>query len=327
MPFNVPSNGVSFYHEVVDRCFDLIHLGIWAGIQPIRLRAWLNNFSGDEEKYFAACLLDGLIYRSEVQTEALTAQVFQRALPDLCRTSLPGIGQVSSWLDLFSSATDPGARLVAVLKPDDPPGKSGDVIARLLKREFRLNQKFVVQPADCVALESTGIRTFIFIDDLLGTGNQFKDVFEKSGASSLLANSYVVYAPLTAHIDGIGFLKTHFPTLKVCSGEQLDWSHSVFHAESAVFSDSINTPHEAKRFYYELLHKRNVSFDLQAALTAMMSSATATTNGSAFPLPPDYRRGFGHLELAYAFHHSVPDNCLPALWWSHSSNWNPLFDR
>ena len=56
--FILPREGVTYYHNVRDRCLDLIKFGIWEGISATDLRTWLNNFDGDLELYFAACLLD-----------------------------------------------------------------------------------------------------------------------------------------------------------------------------------------------------------------------------------------------------------------------------
>ena len=39
-----------------------------------------------------------------------------------------------------------------------------------------------------------------------------------------------------------------------------------------------------------------------------------------------YKDGFGKLQLAYAFNHAVPNNCVPLLWVSND-DWEPLFER
>lgn len=342
MTLQLPPHGIRFYDEVVARSMDLIQVGIWEGIRPARLRTWLNNFTTEIERYFCACLLDSLIYRSEDQTVALTAQVFLRALPDISRQFACPLGQIGDWLALFCELTAPLARIVPVLKPSDPPGKSGDIIARLLKRGFRIHPDSVIEPKGVFAAYQKGIRTFIFMDDFLGTGQQFQEVLQESKIDSLLSAIYAVYAPLAAHVDGIGFLGTHYPDVHVCPGEILDWSHSLFHSECNTFADGVNDGNRAKSFYYKLLEDRGIVLapGIPAPAPVLVSAVGAPALGSSvgvgsssppFPNPgtmhPALRRGFGYLELAYAFHHSIPDNCLPAFWWSKSANWNPLFNR
>jgi hypothetical protein len=98
-------------------------------------------------------------------------------------------------------------------------------------------------------------------------------------------------------------LRSLYPQLKLAPVELLGEEHSIFAPASIAFDDGVNTPEAAERFYLSILASRGI-----------------TLYGSD-------RRGYGGLELAYAFSHAVPDNCLPILWYSHSPNWQPLFDR
>jgi hypothetical protein len=45
----------------------------------------LTNFQTNEERYFAACVLDALIFRSEQQTISLFRHLFLPVIPDLAR--------------------------------------------------------------------------------------------------------------------------------------------------------------------------------------------------------------------------------------------------
>jgi len=93
VPFVVPSDGPTFIEQVRIRCEDLVRCDIWADLSIQRLNQWWSNFRTDIERYFAACLLDSVIYRSEAQTVALMRQLVQRALPDHGRAT----GGVSDW--------------------------------------------------------------------------------------------------------------------------------------------------------------------------------------------------------------------------------------
>src|SRR6266852_4335671 len=97
--FLVPKDGEIFIELVLERCQNLIYSGIWDGITPDRLDTWMANFISETERYFGACVLDALIYRSEKQTFALMEQLFQRTLPDLIRRRPPPGALGKSWLE------------------------------------------------------------------------------------------------------------------------------------------------------------------------------------------------------------------------------------
>lgn len=140
--FRVPRDGKIYIDQILDRCISLIQCGIWGDFHPSRLRLWMSNFTTDEEKYFAACVLDSLIYRSKNQTLALIRQLFQRTLPDSTRLDPSPIGHIEDWQFLLRSKSpkgDPSIRLVAAVTSDDPPGKSAHVMARYMMQDLSLD--------------------------------------------------------------------------------------------------------------------------------------------------------------------------------------------
>lgn len=306
MPFKVPADGLTYTSKIFERCDDLIFYGIWDGISQIRLRQWLANFDTEEELYFAACLLDFLIYRSEAQTAAMIEQLLHRVLPDLnAKQSMP-VTPINDWISDLNRITlqnDPGLRFVAVVKHGDPPGKSGDIIARYFKRKFNISQKLLIDATQVLDCHKNGVNCFIFIDDFLGTGDQFKDVIRTQNIQSILPNIFAAYTPLTAHVSGIQAIVADFPSVIISSVETLSEDYSVFNTACNCFADGENNVAAAKAFYCELLRKKGI--DEKGA----------------------NRLGYGGLELAYTFNHAAPDNSLPLFWWYETPNFNPLFDR
>jgi len=305
VPFQIPRDGLTYIEEIVARCADLIDQHIWEGLHVARLQTWMANFSSDEEKYFAACVLDSLIYRSEPQTIALIAQMLQRTLPDLVRLDPTPLGAIDDWKDRLGRGhgAEPGIRLVPVAKRTDPPTKSANHIARLMKRYFSIDESLIIHASDIPLHAAQGAEVFIFIDDFLGTGLQFEEFYTAERLNTALATKYTACVPLVAHQSGIRHLGSLYPNLRVRTVEPLDESHSLFSDQANCFKDEVNTPNGAKQYYYELLQRKGLNIS-----------------------GPD-RRGFGHLELAYAFSHAVPDNSLPILWWGETPGWSPLFDR
>jgi hypothetical protein len=303
--FQLPRDGLTYIQDISARCRSLIDRDVWRDLDVARFRRWMANFRTNEEKYFAACVLDGLMYRSKDQTLALIKHMLQRTLPDLMRLDPPGVPTPTDWpaaLAVPGRRGDPGVRLVTAVTQSDPPTKSAHHVGRLLKRHFSVSEDWIIKAWDIGDHFSRGVRIFIFIDDFLGTGDQFEKFYN---VENIISHSgiYAAYVPLVAHAGGIAYLKQHLPIVRVKSVELLTESHAFFHVASKSFEDGINTPDLARSFYYDLLGNRGINL---------------TTSD---------RGGFGGLELAYIFEHAAPDNCLPILWWRHSSLWTPLFDR
>jgi hypothetical protein len=197
---------------------------------------------------------------------------------------------------------DPGVRLVAAVKAKDPVTKSANLIARYMMQIMSIPNRWIIRPQQMRLAAAAGVSTFIFIDDFLGTGDQFAKLVRNEQIASLLSSTYVVYAPLVAHIKGVQHLTSIFRNLKVCTVELLDERHELFHGTSITFADQVNTTEAARFFYYDLLERKGIAI-----------------TGSA-------RHGYGELELAYSFEHATPNNCLPILWWREGA-WQPLFEN
>lgn len=301
--FALPKDGPIYSENIFNRCRALISYEVWSGIDMVRMDAWINNFRTPEEQYFGACVLDFLIYRSDRQTVALMRQLFQRIIPDLQRTSSLPFCLRNIYDKLRDASVDPGIRLVPVFSPSDPPTKSALTIARMLKRHLRFSEHWIIRPDEVQRCVSSGAQAVVFIDDFLGTGDQFGDFLTDAALTPCLAGACCIYTPLAGHIEGCNRLHTAFPNLHVAPVEVLTDRHGLFSDTAGVFPDSINSRESARDFYYDLIKQRKIAVS-----------------------GPD-RRGYGHFELVYAFENAVPDNSLPIIWWAKSPDWQPLFDR
>lgn len=298
--FKVPRNVEIYISNVRDRCSDLIRHGIWTGLDNVDINSWLKNFKTIEERYFSACILDYLIYRSYDQTEALAYHLFTKSLLSLAiKIGLPIVGH-KGLIDILRSSENPKIRIVAVISRKDRPSKSSEVILRMFRRGvLNFNDALFIKPDEVHKEVNNGIENFIFIDDFLGTGEQFLSFYKEYGLELTLSEVNSIYAPLVAHEQGIKLLQDNFSELKIAYGELLKKKYNVF---ETAFKDEINTPEIARSFYLELLDKHN------------------------FNLSDEIKFGHGNLGLAYGFSHAVPDNNLDILW-NNNSNWAPLFRK
>ena len=296
--FKLPDDADAYIKQIRTRIRNLIDCSIWSGIEQEDIDSWLANFSSTEEKYFASRLLDSLIFRSSKQTQALIEQIFYKCIPDK-HDSL-----AIDYLDLLKGNKDPHIRIVPVIRDDDPPTKSGPLVARLIKRHLKLNDKWMIWPFNMEDHANKGVKTFIFVDDFLGTGTQFKKFINRNDISKYFESHTCIYAPLASSNEGIKYLEDRYKGLLITSSEILDSSSNVFSGDSDCFNDGINNPSNAKSFYDDLLEK--------------ISGIKRDDNKLPY--------GYGHLGMTYIFQHASPNASIPLLWYEYD-DFNPLFRR
>lgn len=295
----LPLNSVPFFESVKADCKQLIELGLW-DVKMARLESWLNQFCGTEEEFFAACLLDQIIFR--------TKQQFESGLRSLMRSNLNGsIFQNAPDLDLLQKLAgqdDPKLRLVPVICETDPPTKSGPLVMRRLQRILQLNQKWMCWPWQASRyIGEMGIDTVVFVDDFLGSGNQFENFFKQWKFNEHDSGIKYFYAPVVAHQHGIDFLARQLPNVHVVPAETLGESHNFFSekvwmrlGQGGISAD------EAKSWYLNFCSSRDIKPDKVSLL------------------------GYNDMALTFGFSHATPNNSLPILW-NETTTWQPLLER
>lgn len=303
-PFILPKDYMVYVNQIHEKINDFINLNIWRGIEKMKLKQWLKNFTTDEEKYFAACILDNLIYRSDSQTESMLFNLISIDIPNLILNHKPAGVNPLVTLGGFKNSVDPSIRLVCVKGEFDAPSKSSHFVARMLKRKMMINENWIITPDKIDSCLKSGTKCFVFIDDFLGTGDQFHEMAEdiKLKEKLELVDTFFAYAPLTAHSDGVTFLNQSYPKLKITFVEKLDETNSVF---NSAFNDGVNSPEGSRKFYIDFMKRKSGLGDLIK----------------------DSALGHGRLELTYVFEQSVPDNNISLIYWNLNSSINALFYR
>lgn len=290
-----------YYNLIKERCRNLIIHSIWSGIDQNKFDAWLNNFKTEEEKYFSACALDALIYRSNEQTYSLMYDLLTLRINNIFRELPPSIKIDKDILTLLKDKwRDPQIRLVCAVKSNDPSTESAYGISRFMKYQLSISEKWIIKPWEITESLEKGIKTFIFIDDFMGTGDQICEILEKEQIGEIIKNNYVIFAPLVAHENGITQLKDKYPNINVCYSELINNCDSFF---DTFFNDEDNTIADAKRFYINMMKKRNIKYKKEEEYF-----------------------GYGGLSLTYFFEHACPNSSLPIFYYENEL-WKPLFKR
>lgn len=131
-PFVPPKNAPDFIKKVEDKCHALISLSIW-DLDRTRLDSWLDQFTTDEESYFAACVLDALAYRPKEQFSSSLKALLRGSVRWHLQAGLPDFSDC----DLERALSD-GSFTTAVIAPaideDSPPTKSAPFVLRRMKK-------------------------------------------------------------------------------------------------------------------------------------------------------------------------------------------------
>jgi len=302
MAFQVPEKNETLYDDVQRRFRILLKRGVVTGVDEGTLDCWLANFRNDIERYFAACVLGRLTFRSKSMIESSIDHLLQCVLPtDLRRQGLFPHSDIESFLaSVQQNDSKHAIRFVGVdgSKASDT-GKSGVVIIRHFKRHAGVHKSITCRPDALDQLPDT-VRCLVFIDDMLGTGQQFKD-FAEEHALAEKQGVHMVYCPLVAFQKGVSTLREKCPWLTVLPIEVLSERHQFF-CESektpGIWAvDETNTVADAKAFFNALATKHSI--------------------------PKSNRHG---LELLLGFEDATPNNTLSVLW-AHSESWAKLLKR
>lgn len=203
-----------FFISAELRAKQLIDMGIWSGIEKHHYLKWFEQFESFEEQLLASLVSNKIVYRSKEQLKSLLFQSIDKGIPQAKYEYTGDFNEFLKFRGVFNKYNPPKEYLfVPVIKDNDPPTKSGPLIARLFKRLVGVNENIMRWPWALGDLSA--VTTIVFIDDFLGTGNQFIKFFEHHQFKSILGGLGIqmIYCPLTASSEGVHALKSKIPDI------------------------------------------------------------------------------------------------------------------
>lgn len=278
-------------------------VNLWPRNEVLSPERWLSNFSGDEIPY-AVQLLNSFQYFSEDLTNELFVAAFHSISAEMWKRH----GAVASraWSSFFDRA------VVAPVEGERPnPTDSGYVFARRARQLLQIDEGRIGRPAVVVAHLLSTTAPVVFVDDFVGSGNQFIETWERpykvgTGVASFqtiakIRGGEFYYCPLICTEYGADRIRKRCPEVLVTP------AHLITSADGAIAQDS--------RIWPPAMLPHGADFIRRASLRA---GIPATGKESW--------EGFHRLGLALAFAHSVPDATLPLFYWE-KNGWNPLLRR
>jgi hypothetical protein len=211
------------------------------------------------------------------------------------------------WADFLRQAI-----ITRVTGENPSDADSGFYFSRMARQVLKVSESQILGPAETLAeLErSTNPRPVIFVDDFVGSGEQFVNTWKRrvqiSSSNSMSfeliagsgADNRFLYCPLLCTQYGKSRIN------RKCSGVSILPAHLLPPQYSALAPDSILWPET-----------------LLSTAAAFIENASRRAG-----IPEEDWRGFHDLGLALAFEHSVPDATLPLFYWNQNG-WRPLVER
>lgn len=286
---------------VIQKCDYFASVQLWPLKEVLDPERWLKNFTGEEVEY-AVHLLNQFLYFAEPLVDSIFAAAFQGLSRELVKPGDPLKASRQEWRSFVDSVI-----IVHVTGEIPSPADSGYSFARKSRRILGIRQDQIMDSRKAIeTLRSNSLRPVVFVDDFVGTGNQFRATWERENFRTVASDSRssFYYCPAFCTERGARELERHCPEVKIRPG------HFIPARYSAVARDSI------------LWRPDQVEGAIEFLRRASARAGIPDTGGTQVN---DWQ-GFWRLGLAFAFHNSVPDATLPIFYWSENG-WQPLIPR
>ncbi len=303
----------SYLHRITLKGEALARAGIWPSNDPgrVRPRPWLNNFPAADQAT-AAALLDVFVYFPDAHVHQLIRRALTRLFQSFGGSDRSCENRKDRIVDHLSRTL-----FVPVEGEDPSPADSGNLMCRAVRQTLELSDSYVANPTTALTQYLAAGKIIVFVDDMVGTGNQMHKTWHRSYATngpSSFRRAYdcvqraCYYICLVCSPEGRTRI-TSLPGIELIAAHNLaDRDH--YHAALARVSD-----HPAASDLQPAVDVLLATYAPQLALEPYMKR-------NAFP-----RRGFGNLGLTLGFQHSMPDATLPIYWASGPDSWTPLSKR
>ncbi len=261
------------------------------------------NFD-EQDAHVAAFLLDKFTFYNRTLTDALLVASYN-SIGD----GMPKGPSAPRGNDLVAAL---GSAILTPVKGEHPnPTDSGYLLCRKARQLLHLNDSFILDTDDALQHAYDG-KTVVFIDDFVGSGDQFLSTWktvDKSSKSFEKANAIsgftAIYVTLVTTDFGLKNINNQAPTVAVYATHVLEQKSTL----QGVFDSNTSMRSPILRFLSKYCTR----------LTPAEHYIATNQNYLMF--------GYKQRGLMFGFEHSIPDATLPIFWSPGSNNWEPLIER
>lgn len=284
---------------VLESCRFFMDVQVWPAFGRLMPNEWLGNFTATERPY-AVQILASFHYFADPMIDQMLRQAVISLYSELLPQSVSLQNGIQEWEDLMKKTIV--TRVTGEIPSDTD---SGFHYMRRARQVLGFSETTVMSPENAIARVANGHKGIVlFLDDFVGSGKQCIETWTRnySGRSfqSIASNSQVkfYYCPLICTQKGKEAIERN------CTHLALRPLHFLPHNYSLLASDSI--------FWPDTMRKQGQQIIYEASMRAGISSLEW--------------RGFHDLGLALAMGDSIPDACLPILYYDNGT-WSPLMRR
>lgn len=285
---------------------------LWPRATRFDPKGWLENFDADDQKY-AIRLLEGFTYFADELVGALFQGAFQNLSQLVVQNKDNYFSASSQWTQFLESAI-----VVRAEGNYSSDADSGFIFTRLARNKLGVQEEQLLSPAKALdQLKTTPRGNVIFVDDFVGSGEQFEDTWTKIhqlsdlGAASFKSLVATIgsgsvsfyYCPLICTDVGRDYIARNCPLVKLVPAHALPETYSALSSSSVIWREDMKV--EGPLFVERASVKAGIPFrDGQEGCWM----------------------GYRKLGLALAFEHGWPDAVLPIF--THQENgWKPLLKK
>lgn len=292
---------------------------IWENrIKEPQIQEWLSNFDTSpntlvNEQLHALYLLSQFMYFGDLQMrellKALYRDLYKYPIVERIRKDNGNTTDSHFISDAFDEELDK-TRFLGVGNPSE----SGTHLLYYFRQENLLKKELFIHGHEIFArsgspptlnLRRPDVKRYVFIDDFCGSGDQASSYSEGivSDIKNLDSNIEVAYYMLFSTSKGLKTVRDETMFDRVECVFELDNSYKCFEANS--------------RYFYKMADKLDKTFAKNMCLKYGQRLVIA------HPL------GYRDCQLLIGFHHNIPDNTLPVIWYSGTQGpiWKPIFKR
>jgi hypothetical protein len=284
-----------------ERCATFVEVQAWPLLEQLNWKAWLGNFTSDDECYFARCLLEAFLYYNTAHSDALYRAAFHGLSRSIIRVGSTPAEGTAAWQEFLRSV------VITYVEGEHPsPTDSGFTFARRARKLFGIPEDRILGPAAALdVLAAAPATPVVFVDDILGSGKQLETMwrrdyghgysFSSIAASATLATWYI---PLLATEYGVARVAPLTAGVTIAPAHLISERYSALHPTSIIWR----------------------SGDLDSGRDFVERVSLRAGYG------PSECWGFHQLGLAVGILDTIPDASLP-LFYSERNSWRPLMRR
>src|SRR5581483_9747603 len=168
---------------VLSKCRFFAEVGVWPLRSRLNPQGWLDNFT-EQERPHAIHMLDIFMYFNGYLVDAMFAGAVQNVSRHRHEGRTSATRERASWREFLSAV------IVCPVRGEEPrETDSGILFARMARDSLGIPETNILDPEDSIRHLFTGShREIIFVDDFVGSGNQFIETWYREASVANLCD-------------------------------------------------------------------------------------------------------------------------------------------